>query len=275
MKHDYSTLNLNALRLLPEFEMVRQPGTHASESMGNGCAGDPPGFPTYFTRCVYNEAGNNPSRGPQMILMDRVIENENGYLGWTPLDDWHENRTAFMRSLWKPLPLDHPRTQAWIRSTFLHHRHCYHTSGWDGKNWHEDKHFFIWPKGIYGKTPFGDIRWEEFEIEHQKSHHCWDKWRPEEQEKFIAELRSNNERVSRMCEAEATPDNHDATRIVRRYYPEFEPTHELIEAKYARPGNWWSVTSEAPKPEECPGQYSMRHPCNGSWCQWCGWHESV
>ena len=47
--------------------------------------------------------------------------------------DWEGGREAHdalidtrMRSLWAPLPENHPRVQLWIRHVYKHLAHCYH-----------------------------------------------------------------------------------------------------------------------------------------------------
>lgn len=225
---DWSTINLEQLRKLPTYDWSGKGYTLQTDS-GNGCAGDPPGFPTYFTQSVYTRHGNNPDRGYSMV----IVHNGTAYgvepASWSGTWEEHQaKRDALMRRLWQPLPLGHPRTQAWIRATFSHHRHCYHAPGF--KDWSKD--MLIWPGGCLGQTPFGKI---ENEV--------------------------------------ATPENHDGTILVRRYYPEFQPTPELIEAGFNHPGNWWETLRDQPTPANCPGQYSHAHPVNGSWCQMCGWHQ--
>lgn len=270
LKHlDWSTINKTELAKLPVYQL---PATYRlQDDCGNGCAGDPPGFPTYFTRAVYTSQGNNPLTDYEYVIAGHGI----GPVKWKNGETWEkrqEEAHALFLRLWNKPPLDHPRVQAWIRATFSHHRHCYQVPELraQGKNWHDA--MVIWPGGTLGKTPFGDLKKEEFEIGWAKEHQSFDKWKHEEQVKFLQDIQENNKRVARMCEAVAIPENHDGTIIVRRYYPEFNPTPELISAKFPKPGNWWETMSECPKPENCPGQYGSAHPANGSWCQMCGWH---
>jgi hypothetical protein len=182
-----------------------------------------------------------------------------------------EERDALMKRLYVPLPVTHPRTQAWIRETFAHHRHCYQVPELRaaGKNWSDA--MLIWPGGCCGNTPFGRLLNSEHEIEHAKANLCYDKWTEEAKRDFCQNIVSNNSRVIEMCQKVAVPENHDATILVRKVYPDFQPTAELIEAKFDRPGNWWEVLAENPGPDNCPGQYGHSHPVNGNWCQFCGW----
>lgn len=270
---DWSTINLETLRALPNVELTC--GDRLSNSAGNDCAGDPPGYPSYFTQSVYSASGNNPHGDWEMVIrLDGIcygIQPDKWPEGIKSWEDFTASKDKLFESIWQPLPLKHPRTQAWLRATFSHHRHCYHLPEHRERNdW--QKHMLIWPGGCMGKTPFGGLKDEDFEVEYAKKDKAFDRWTPAYQNEFIADIRSNNARITKMCEEVATPDNHDGTILVRRHYPEFQPTQELIKAKFAHPGNWWETLATQPTPEECPGQYDMVHPCNGSWCQFCGWH---
>lgn len=273
LKHlDWSTINKSVLMMRPKATLTH--GDHLQNDCGNGCYGDPPGYPTYFTRSVYYSTGNDP-----FGKWSQVIEYDGERYGIS-LKDWKgtweeysRTRDILLRLMWQQLPLNHPRTVAWIEATFKHHHSCYQIPGnEDGKkNWRDN--MLIWPGGTLGKTPFGDLKDVKWEVKYAKEHKDFDKWRPSEQSKFIEGMRVENERISRLCREVATPENHDGTILVRRYYPEFQPNERLISGLFDHPGNWWETMSKRPSPSECPGQYSMEHPCNGSWCQLCGWHE--
>lgn len=270
---DWSTINLDELRKLPVYDWQGK-GYHLQDGSGNGCAGDPPGFPTYFTQSVYTSVGNAPSRGySQVIVWDGKaygIEPAN----WT--GTWEDHKAkydALMVRLWRPLPLDHPRTQAWIQETFKHHRHCYQVPALQaaGKNWSDA--MLIWPGGCMGNTPFGQLRDPAFEIEQARKHRDYERWTDHHKAAFLAEIEQDNLHIKAAAEVVAVPDNHDGTILVRRHYPEFQPTRELIAAEFAHPGSWWEVMATKPSAQNCPGQYGHAHPVNGSWCQMCGWHE--
>ncbi len=203
----------------------------------------------------------------------REVENADWPENCKTWDDYSKLREALFERLWRPLPLDHPRTVAWIQATFKHHRHCYQVPELraQGKNWSDA--MLIWPGGCCGSTPFGRIERLEREIKYATEHKCYDKWTEEHKIEFARNIERENTRITAMCEEVAVPDNHDATILIRRHYPEFQPTPELIAADFPSPGNWWEVLAENPGPEKCPGQYNHAHPVNGSWCQMCGWHE--
>src|SRR4051812_49187147 len=109
---DFSTLNLDRLKKLPRYSLP--PTYQLQQGSGNGCSGDPPGYPTYFTRSVYTRHGNHPRNGPYMVI---VFEGVNYVI---PTQE-----EKLVRNLWLPLSLDHPRTRLWISGTYRHHNHCY------------------------------------------------------------------------------------------------------------------------------------------------------
>jgi hypothetical protein len=269
---DWSTINLAQLRRLPVYTLP--PTYQLQRDCGNGCAGDPPGFPTYFTRAVYTQHGNHPPRGYSYVITGPET---GGCRGIDPArwsgnyEDHRAKHDALMLRLWNKLPLDHPRTVAWIHSTFSHHRHCYHVPGKEALSFHDDDRMLIWPGGTLGKTPFGELKSEKFDVEWAQKHEAFDKWTPEAQQQFRELIRTNNARITRECEAVAKPENATATGIIRRYYPEFQPTAELFSDELKSPSNWWETLAECPAPENCPGQYSMAHPTGTTWCQFCGW----
>lgn len=271
---DWSTINLAELAKLPVVEL--KAGYRLQDDSGNGCAGDPPGFPTYFTRCVYNSQGNDPGSGPAMVIAHggKLYEVQNAK--WPAGKNWDqvkEEQHALMLRLWNRLPIDHPRTVAWIRATFAHHKHCYQVPELvkAGKHWSDA--MLIWPCRHFADTPFGHFRWLEFEIEQAEKNRDFNRWTDAHKAAFIKEIEQSNAHIKAACEVVAVPDNHDGTIIIRRYYPEFQPTAELIAAEFNHPGNWWETLSTRPTADQCPGQYGHAHPVNGSWCQLCGWHE--
>ena len=260
---DWSTINKKRLALLPPLALP--PTYHLDDDMGNGCAGDPPGYPTYFTRNVYTQYGNTPRRGARLVIGNRVV---------TQGDYNYEAVKKLLHRLWVPLPLDHPRTQAWILATFAHHRHCYHVPGTEALPHSDDRRMLIWPGGCLGKTPFGRLEDLASKIEWARQHESYDKWRAEEKNALEASIVMNNARITRECEAVAIPANATATGIIKRYYPEFEPTPDLFAEGLESPGYWWEVMAERPTPATCPGQYGQPHPVNTTWCQMCGYKST-
>lgn len=224
------------------------PTYRLSTHRGAGCAGDPPGHPRYFVRSVYTQYGNSPpSRNgkpaPHYELNGRYYSN---------LED--------VDKLFKPLPLDSERVQLWIADTFRHHHSCYQDPDGAG-SWHDN--MIIYPVPDYKLKTFHDD--ERFSEE----------WR--EAEKTAIELANTD--IQTAARKIAKYDNHDATIIIRRYYPEFKPSARdmatLVNNPPQEKADWWERLAEKPTPETCPGADWQKHPVNGAWCQVCGWHDQT
>lgn len=278
---DTSTLNQEALRRLPPY--TPPPTYRVDNHLGSACYGDPPGFPTYFLRHVYTSHGNTPPKGPDAVIEEpRTIADQRGTLrripeiswGQTNAEGW-ENRRQFFTSLWLPLPYEHPRVQAWIVSTYIHHHHCYMDLDQRVKAFEYGTPAMLIYPDVYGLRTFQD------------DPRFSDEWRTKEREavaQFNAELLGTYEGV-------CIPERHSAYLIVKRYYPEHTPDLDLIaQPPKQRPGDWWETEDRQPTPEECTGGrvvgpqglaigyrgisgsgHVSVHPLNGSWCQWCGW----
>jgi hypothetical protein len=77
----------------------------------------------------------------------------------------------------------------------------------------------------------------------------------------------------------AVPENHQAVRTIREFYPEHEPNLEWIaKAPKLSQADWWETAAECPTPETCiprnsliGGCYTWRHPKEpGRHCHFCG-----
>jgi hypothetical protein len=243
---DYSTLNTDALTRLKTYTL---PDTYRlQEHTGNGCAGDPPGYPTYFTRSVYTRHGNEPDRSAT-----QVISLNGTHYATRDARQWDEAKdTALMRSLWKPLPLDHPRTRLWIENTYRHQHHCYADAA---RPEYGRPGTLIYPVPGYNlKTFRDDPRWS-------------DAYRATAQ----AEVEEYNRMELERAAAIAIPANHKAVLIIQVFYPEYRPEPELIANPPAAITQWWETEATPPAPEECTPRSCGPHPVNGTWCQWCGW----
>src|SRR5437879_3457097 len=108
------TINRAEWEKLPVHKLP--PTYRYSDHLGAGCFLDPPGYPSYFVQSVYTSYGNTPRKGATMVLFGRVVQTE-GYK--------QESYERLLRRLWNPLPLEHPRTQAWLAASFKHNAHCY------------------------------------------------------------------------------------------------------------------------------------------------------
>ena len=247
---DWSTINLEALQKRP---VCTLPLTyHLQTDSGNCCAGNPPGYPSYFTRNVYTRCGNGPRRGWEMVITYQGINY--GIRSADNLENWDNLDSKVLRGLWKPLPIDHPRTQAWIIGQYSHMQHCYLKPGVE-QPWNN---MIIYPVPYYQLETFVDD--ERFS----------DAWRIKEK----AAIEQKNLEIEQAARRFATVDNHAATVSVRKYYPDFTPTRDHLECRLKSTGNWWETLAERPKPEKCPGQYDHKHPVNGTWCQFCGWRAN-
>ena len=108
------TLDANAVNALPVAKIKE--GWHVG-SPGMGCFLDAPGFPSYYLQPVYDARGNTPRGAPGAVLR--------GTDGAYHVVDTLRGRDALLRSLYLPLPVDHPRVQAWIGEVARHMAHCY------------------------------------------------------------------------------------------------------------------------------------------------------
>lgn len=249
------TINKKALALLPAF--VCPPTYHLQREPGCGCYLDPPGFPSYFLQSVYTQYGNSPRRGAEYVILGRVFSRAENY-------EDHEKRESKLRKLWNPLPLEHPRTQAWIQTLFCHFQHCY-----------EDIE-----RPEYGKPgtliyPVPTWRLKAFHDDPRFS----DTWRAKER---AAVEQANAEEETRSARI-ATWDNHRAVKMIRRYYPDFDRPDSneyggrasLMKGGATQRGDWWETEAEQPTPETCRPRSLGPHPINGTWCQWCGWRKET
>lgn len=217
------------------------PTYHLSTSRGAACFLEPPGHPRYFVRSIYTGHGNGPRPGlPQYELHGRYF---------TELED--------VDKLTVLLPIDHERTQAWIGYLFKYMHGCYHDESAEGC----DK-TLIYPVPYYKLRRFvDDPRFS-------------DEWRAKEQ----AVIAQANEEVKAHAWGVASFDTHGATRLIRRDYPDWKPSHteqvQLVSDPPESTGNWWERMHTRPAPEDCPGEDWQPHPVNGAWCQVCGWHKN-
>ena len=214
---------------------------------------DPPGFPSYFVRSVYTSHGNDPHRGITQVITgpdgkDHPVRRAG--------DPWDDDRKV-LRSLWVPLPLDHPRTRLWVRALYGYMAHCYRDVERPEYN---RPGTLIYPVPYWAKVEFND------------DPRFSDAWRTAEKANMARANAELDERAKRI----ATPENHNAVVTIRRFYPNYQPETDLI----ANPpvwgagglGDWWQTEAEAPTPENCrPRDLDRPHPVNVDWCQWCGW----
>jgi hypothetical protein len=256
---DYSTIDLKALKSLKTF---RLPGattddvTNVSSGKytwsiqalpGNGCSGDPPGYPSYFTRNVYRN-GDHPHSGPTLVI---TYEGKHYVIATYDDDSWDEVKER-LQKLWKPLHPDHERVKMWMSELYRHNKHCYRDDA--------SGELVIYPVPAYKLRTFtDDVRFN-------------DEWR----DKAKSEVESYNTNIEAMAKYIAQPENHAAYRIIRRFYPTLSPSRQLIEAQHIEMrGFWWETEAKQPTPAECTPRNGIGVPdgihVGHGWCQWCGW----
>lgn len=250
-KPDLSTLDTEAIvKILRPYESAVN---HVDRHMGAGCAGDAPGFPTYFLQSVYDRHGNTPRNGPDHVL---AVDGKHYAITWEQVQ---KNRDGFYRQLWKPLPIEHPRVQAWITETYLYHANCYQDDSKSGSR----PRLFIFP------VP-------SCKLQHAATD---SRFRDEINAEMEKAAKIANDEIVRYYTGLAIPENHDAVRIVRQFYPDHTPwlTRITCPPKF-HSGDWWERHATRPTPEECPGDKmghgGRKHPTSGSWCQFCGWYAA-
>lgn len=221
---------------------------------GSGCFMDPPSYPTHF----YSIATGKGRNSGCMSLDSALDEEEAEHLPDAVLDrvrqlitDWQTTRPA----------LDSPRALAWMADCYAHFKSCYVDDHQIAEPFEYDKPAtIIYPVPSYKLKHFhDDPRFSE-------------EWRTKEK---AAIEQANNEILAAYAKV-AIPDNHQAVRFIRKFYPEHQPRLDWIGTAPQNPGHWYKTLDAPPTPENCPGERGIgKHPVNGSWCQFCGWHEDV
>lgn len=240
-----NTINREKWNALPVFK--KAPSYRLQDSPGNGCFLEPPGHPSYFTRSVYTQHGNNPSKGPQMELFGRAVETA---------EMAFDARHALLESLFEPLPYEHPRVQAWERAVYAHLAHCYADTQNVEPMEYGPPATLIFPVPYYKlKTFVDDPRFS-------------DEWRTKER----AAVEQANADLQARYAAACTPEHHEAVSTIRKHYPNAPIRQDYIDNPPAKLGNWYERLEERPAPESCPGDRSVRLAHNNEgWCQFCGY----
>jgi hypothetical protein len=262
---DRSTLNGQYIRT--HWRPYRLPPTYCLQNgSGNGCSGDAPGFPTYFTRSVYTQHGNYPHNAPRLVIevdgslfaVPKVKDPE-PYSSAAYWQAWHD----VYRPAWNPPPLDSERGRAWVAQTAKHCADCYRDEQRISTRDGATDDMVIFPVPYYELRQFTDD--PRFSQE----------WRDKEQ----AAVKAYNDDLIARRASVATFENRTAWRAVLQFYPDAKPEGWLRDMILHPPerhaGNWYERYATRPTPEECPGQYGHPHPVNDTWCQLCGWHNEL
>jgi hypothetical protein len=273
LQPDYSTVNKAALSKLPIFKCP--PTYHVDGHMGSGCAGDPPGYPSYFLRHVYTQYGNSPRKGASVVLLGHVVESSDDWHGCDSWEAYHAKIGKRLASLYDPLPFGHPRVQEWVAHTFSHLHSCYRNhAAARGSN----DRTVIYPVPYYKLRTFTD------------DPRFSDEWRRKER----ASIEQANIEIVEQARKIATVGNNEAVIRIREHYPDFKVEDILVDIPISpvagskpdveyvlthgltwrsRPGLWYERYAHKPEPDECPGEDFGEHPVNGKWCQVCGWSQ--
>lgn len=250
---DWSTLDMARVKDLPVYH--KPPTYEISPHMGQGCFLDAPGYPRYFLQAVYTQHGNDPRGGPVSVIRsdDGMYNNVTG---------------ANLRRLWRPLSEDHPRVQLWLATAYQHFQYCYHDPSQPRGN-----SLLVWPIPNYelGKIAIADhfpserfIGWlsgahpEAVAAWHEATgfvlrttSHYNDVFRAYMRKVYpdlIAEYDAlNDAEVKPLHDAYiaskahlATPDNHEAVRWARKFYPDHQPRLDWIESPpQVTQNDWW------------------------------------
>ena len=256
MNPDFSTINIAALKRLKAYELP--PSYHLQDEPGNGCFGDAPGYPTYFTRNVYTGHGNCPPYREGRVT--QVISFE----GKLYVTQWHgqtdEAHQKLLRKLWKPLPVDHLRTKLWMTSLYRHMAHCYQDVerpeyGRPGT--------LIFPIPAYKVAVAKDIKVSASATDEEIAA------ARRAQQAEVDRINAVNEAEQIRAKRVATPENHNAVRSIREFYPDHQPDLGQIAKPGPEQGEWWTIATERPTAANCPGPY-RQHPHNENGCQFCG-----
>lgn len=274
---NYDTIDLEYLNALPEYGGPYR----VDRSEGSGCAGDPPGYPSYFLKNIWTGRGDHPQSGPTMVIYSPTTDSCHVVLS---ADEDYEVLKKRMQRMYKKLPIDHPRVKAWISSTFTHHHSCYlDREGKLPKTLTRDPRWpiFIWSEERLS-LPYYDLRLFVDDARFSQE------WREKEQ----AAVKQHNDELNGIARSLATVDNHSAVVLVRRHYPDFDPTTYVVYAKHRslheprvdliktplkyNAGDWMERHDHQPKDaEECTRMMTpwLKEHSGGhrdGWCQFCG-----
>ena len=243
-----ATLHAEGVDRLPVYTL---PPTYRLGDPGMGCYGDPPGFPTYYLRPVYNGHGNTPRNAPDAVLLGtdgklrRAEPKTTGGAG----DDLR--RAAFWRNLYRALPIEHPRVQAWIAATMSHLATCYQD---EERPEYGRAGTLIFPVPSYKLRTFADDP----------------RWNEEYRAAGKAEADAFNRMEIARATTIATVDNHRGVRAIRAFYPDWMPSPGMVNGIPGyRSAGWWTTGDEKPAPEVCPGDVSVSLLHTAERCQWC------
>lgn len=252
-KFDYSTINLEALRALPLYRLPR--GNHLQEDPGNACVMDAPGYPTYFTRSVYNSRGDELRHGPYLVITDPDDEEKHYVVD-----------SIDLRTLWISLPIGHPRFKHWEQACYIHWNKCYQDPT---KPEYGKPGTLIWPipqyvlnevKAIHSlNKEQKEVTWTYdivFDESYEDGQIKWGiKWNIK-LSPYMYDTRAGRAWNTYIQEKLplATPENHLTTHLIQGFYPEYHPNCNWIvkapKEGYEPNNRWWERYAQPHTTEE-------------------------
>lgn len=270
LQPDYSTINMHRLKMRPIYKLP--PTYHISTSMGAGCYGDAPGYPSYFLQSVYTQYGNTPPNAPDYVIRDDAGNYRRIDIKYAYKDGKHsDNRKAILDRLFVPLPLSHLRVRLWIKHTYQHMARCYG----DPLNGDKQRHvsdLVTWPPSRF-HMPLRPVQ-------HMKDYagrtfHMTDSEYADVLAGYRAEVSALWRDAYRVC---VDVNNHLAVLAIREFYPKHQAIFRYIwNPPQLSQADWWERYAHLPAGDECPGwndkphnQYDYRNNKARYTCLTCG-----
>lgn len=253
IKEKAAELNIEGFAF-PDRDPEKIPASFRNESMGSFLS--PPDYPDLSGSLRYGSSRN----GGGDCALSSAYEDDDGYFSEQlpahivselkrRFDEWEKSKPA----------IDSPRVIAWMQHLYAYMKNCYTDEQAQAEPFEYGK-----PATIIFPVPYYKLR--TFRDDPRFS----EEWRTSEQRT----IKLSNDELRAKYAVVCTPDNHNAVRYIRKYYPEHQPRLDWITSTPRNPGDWYEKLEAPPRPEDCPGDARVRskHPVNGSWCQFCGWY---
>jgi len=287
---NYETINIYKLKQLDTYKL---PKTYELQdiliSAHRGIIHVPPGYPDFFIQKIHPESGGEVRKGsPNRVISYGghlyVVGTNLGYdLSYFKREEVKAKNVIALRDIYKSLPIDHPRTVAWLHHLYSNYRSKYFIPGNNIETKEvnpEIKLFAEWDNTNqeYQFKYSLDIRkYKGYEID-PKYQNMSKEWL----EITCKEVELYNRDLNNIVAKYVNPSNMVATRYVREFYPDFTPSQEFLDNIPEFGGIWWTLLDHQPTPETCrsfANSYAERiHPQRirkeDKHCLWCG-HEIV
>ncbi len=120
---DFCTINMDEFSKLDVLRLRED--RHLGESRGQGCS-DPPGFPSYFVQSIFTPCGNHPNNPAEPVTVLDVPGASTRVVRYNVYCKEEGKRyQELLNRLYRKLPFDHPRVQAWVRQLHAYFRDCW------------------------------------------------------------------------------------------------------------------------------------------------------